>query len=220
MKLTVLSGGAHPYDESTPVLESFLRDAGHEVTVTEDPAVLLTEKFRASDALVFNTRRVDDLTLTEPERTAMTQFIGGGKGFVCLHISTEVPETWPEYHDITGGGWVRGHSNHPAYGQLTVSVKNPSHPGMEGIDDFVTTDENYCRIAFQPGNDVFMDAEVEGSDYTNDGSETATNPLGWTRTYGNGKVFVNLLGHDGLSFQTPEFQQITLNGVDWVTSEG
>ena len=31
----------------------------------------------------------------------------------------------------------------------------------------------------------------------------------------DGKVFVLLLGHDGQSFQTPEFQKIVLNGVDW-----
>ncbi len=45
-----------------------------------------------------------------------------------------------------------------------------------------------------------------------------TFPLGWTRQYGDGKVFVLLLGHDGQSFQTPEFQKIVLNGVDWATA--
>ena len=39
MKLLVLSGGRHPYQESTPVLDAFLRAGGHEVTVTEDAAV-------------------------------------------------------------------------------------------------------------------------------------------------------------------------------------
>ena len=45
-----------------------------------------------------------------------------------------------------------------------------------------------------------------------------TFPLGWTRTYGEGKVLTTLLGHNGLSFETPEFQRIVLNGVDWTTS--
>jgi hypothetical protein len=27
-----------------------------------------------------------------------------------------------------------------------------------------------------------------------------------------------LLGHDGRSFQTPEFQKIVLNGVEWATA--
>ena len=42
-------------------------------------------------------------------------------------------------------------------------------------------------------------------------------PLGWTRKYGEGRVFVTLLGHDGLSFLNPQFQKIILNGVKWVT---
>ena len=37
MKLLVISGGRHPYEESTPVLERFLKGAGHDITVTEDP---------------------------------------------------------------------------------------------------------------------------------------------------------------------------------------
>ena len=31
MKLLVISGGRHPYEESTPVLNDFLQAAGHEV---------------------------------------------------------------------------------------------------------------------------------------------------------------------------------------------
>ena len=44
-----------------------------------------------------------------------------------------------------------------------------------------------------------------------------TFPLGWTRRFGAGNVFTLLLGHDGKSFETPEFQKIVLNGVDWAT---
>ena len=40
MNLLVISGGRHPYEESTPVLNDFLKAAGHEVTVTEDASVL------------------------------------------------------------------------------------------------------------------------------------------------------------------------------------
>ena len=48
MKLLVISGGRHPYEESTPVLERFLEGAGHDVTVTEDPSVLANASDRQS----------------------------------------------------------------------------------------------------------------------------------------------------------------------------
>jgi uncharacterized protein len=230
MKLLVLSGGRHPYQESTPVLEAFLRAAGHEVTMTEDAAVLA----RAADmgrynALVFNTRRENlpdfgDLALSPAEQDGLQEFIRSGKGFVCLHISTCLPKTWPEYHAITGGGWITGTSFHPPYGEFTVNVSAPGHPGVRGVSDFTTTDELYMGLAFTAGNDVFITAEAAEGTYPW-GPERqpkhmpgGTFPLGWTRQYGAGNVFVLLLGHDARSFQTPGFQQLVLNGVDWATT--
>jgi hypothetical protein len=223
MKLFVLSGGSHPYAESTPVLSKFLREAGHQAHVTEDASELLSDDFKTYDALVFNTRREGDLTLSADERTALTQFVGGGKGFVCLHISTCRPPAWPEYHDVIGGGWVTGESYHPPYGQFAVNVKNSGHPCVAEIKDFVTNDELYMNINFEEsGNDVFLSGDSDEGTHVFAGRSvqmpSGTFPLAWTRKYGNGKVFVTLLGHNGLSFQTPEFQKLVLNGVEWATT--
>lgn len=230
MKLLVLSGGRHPYHESTPILGDFLRKAGHEVTITEDPAVLANAADMSGyDALVFNTRRENlpdfgDLALSTAEQDGLKKFISSGKGFICLHISTCLPKTWPEYHEITGGGWVTGTSFHPPYGDFTVNVSAPGHPGVRGVSDFKTTDELYMGLALKDGNEVFLTGDA--ADGTHPwGPERkpmhmpgGTFPLGWTRTYGAGKVFVLLLGHDGRSFQTPEFQRMVLNGLDWATA--
>jgi type 1 glutamine amidotransferase len=222
MELLVLSGGKHPYDESTPVLEKFLKAAGHAVEVTEDAGVLTSSRIGDVDCVVFNTRREDDLTLQESERTALTQLVGGGKAFVCIHISGCRPEAWPEYHDITGGGWVTGTSFHPSYGQVTVNVKNSGHPCAQDIEDFVTNDELYMGLALKPGNDVFLTADSEAGTYQWGGQPTpmpsGTFPLAWTRTYGSGRVFKTTLGHNGLSFETPQFQRLILNGVSWATA--
>ncbi|MGE3541277.1 MAG: ThuA domain-containing protein [Candidatus Tectimicrobiota bacterium] len=230
MKLLVLSGGRHPYHESTPILDTFLRGAGHEVTVTEDASVLArAADMRAYDALVFNTRRENlpdfgDWTLSSSELDGMKDFIRSGKGFVCLHIATCVPKSWPDYHDITGGGWITGSSFHPPYGAFTVNVSAPQHPGVRGVSDFTTNDELYMGLAVGEGNEVFLTASATSGTYPW-GPERkpkempgGTFPLGWTRQYGQGKVFVLLLGHDGRSFQTPEFQQMVLNGVEWATA--
>lgn len=223
MNLLVLSGGRHPYEESTPVLEAFLKEAGHDVTVTEDASVLNTEALNEYDALVFNTRREMETTLSEGEQVALTQFIGGGKGFVCLHISGCKPESWPQYHDVTGGGWVTGSSYHPPYGKVTVNVKNSNHPCAKGITDFVTDDELYMGLEYKDGNDVFLEATSEEGTHVFAGNtmhmEAGTFALAWTRSYGNGRVFKTTLGHNGLSFENPQYQKLVLNGVDWVTGK-
>ena len=155
----------------------------------------------------------------------MKDFISSGKGFVCIHISGCVPETWPEYHDITGGGWISGKSFHPPYGKFIVNVSDSKHAGVHGVADFTTNDELYTNLGFRDGNDVFITGTTEdwtrqmGPDREPMHVPGGTFPLGWTRKYGDGKVFVLLLGHDGQSFQTPEFQKIVLNGVDWATAK-
>ena len=210
MDLLVLSGGNHPYEETTPLLEEFLKAAGHSLQVTEDAAVLTSDGVEGMDALVFNTLRIDDLALARDEQAALKRLVGEGTGFVCLHISGCLPEGWPEYHDMTGGGWIMGTSTHPPYGQFEVNVKNEAHPCAEGIGEFVTNDELYTKIGWKPGNDVFLTADLEGETY----------PMAWTRSYGGGRVFNTVLGHNGLSFRTPEVQRLVLNGIQWAVSGG
>ncbi len=230
MKLLVISGGRHPYEESTPVLERFLKGAGHDITVTEDPSVLANASdLNSYDTLVFNTRRENipdfgEWALSSSEQNGMKDFISSGKGFVCLHISTCLPSGWPEYHDITGGGWISGTSFHPPYGRFTVNISNSGHPGVNGVAEFDTDDELYMGLAITEGNDVFLTGHTEngthpwGPDRAPKDMPGGTFPLGWTRRYGQGKVFTLLLGHDGKSFESPEFQQIVLNGVNWSTA--
>ncbi len=232
MNLLVISGGGHPYHESTPVLLDFLGKDGHEVQMSEDASILTTDAMKEFDALVFNTRREfdaasdTDMTLTENERIALSQYVGGGHGFVCIHISGCRPRDWREYHDITGGGWISGESYHPPYGQFTVNVSDSDHPCAEGIEDFVTNDELYMNIATKSGNDVFLTGSSEdgthawGPDRAPTFMPGGAYDLAWTRSYGNGKVFKTTLGHNGLSFQTPQFQRLVLNGVNWVTDKG
>ena len=98
MKLLVLSGVRHPYDESTPVLLSFLKEKGHEVTMTEDARELVSPDLSDYDAIVFNTRRADELTLARDEQHRLTLFVGKGGGLVVIHIASVRPEAWPQWH--------------------------------------------------------------------------------------------------------------------------
>ena len=85
MKLLVISGGRHPYEESTPVLEQFLTAAGHAATVTEDASVLADADAMAEyDALVFNTLREGELVLSNGEQ-GRPQGLRGRRQGVRVH---------------------------------------------------------------------------------------------------------------------------------------
>ncbi len=109
---------------------------------------------------------------------------------------------------MTGGGWVSGTSWHPPFGEMSVHIKNPDHPLAAGVSDFETTDECYCGLDIQPGIDVFMVGDVEDEE----------RPLGWSTTYGKGKVANIGLGHAGVSVEHPNFQRLILNSVEYVNA--
>ena len=222
MKLLVISGGNHPYEESTPVLEKLLSDSGHSVSIFYDAEILSdVTKMDQFDALIFNTMRSGETALSNEEIIGMKSFIRKGKGFICIHISGCIPDSWKEYSEITGGGWDLKESFHPPYGEVQVKISDPNHSCVIDVLDFITNDELYMGIKYKEGNDVFMFASSKDETHQWRNEEVfmpgADFPLGLTLNYGDGRVFVTLLGHDGLSFLNLEFQKIVLNGVKWVT---
>ena len=219
MNIFILSGGNHPYEESTPVLKEFLTNAGHSITTTEDASKIEQSTYMNQfDVLMFNTLRVEELTFTKNQQECLKNLISSGKGFICIHISGCIPDNWQEYRKITGGGWEMAKSFHPPFSKFNVET-NKNHPIVNNVPDFKTNDELYMNIEYEKDNEVFLTAHADEGTYEWRGNSVLMSggeyPLGWTRKYGNGKVMVTLLGHNGLSFKTEEFQKIILNGINW-----
>ena len=161
------------------------------------------------DALIFNTRRVEELTLSNEQQKALTNYVANGKGFVAIHVGAGLPESWPEYHDLTGGGWVYGGTSaaHPP-SKHTVTIADNSHPCAKGLKDFEIDDEIYMKVGWRPDNDIFLTTNCEGE----------IHPTAWSRKYKKGKVVTTNLGHYGPAFKSTEFQKMIINSIYWVTS--
>jgi type 1 glutamine amidotransferase len=209
MKLLLITGGKHPYEETTPVLTRFLEEAGHDVTVSES-ASELAGSLDGFDAIVLNTLRqpATENDLSGSQRDGLKSYVNNGGGLVSVHISAASCPDWADMKKLTGGGWVLGTSWHPPFGWFEVFIDNPNHPLAKGVSDFWTYDECYCGLDIQPGIDVFMHGVVEGEN----------KPLGWSFKVGKGKVANIALGHTGSSQLHPNFQRLILNSVDYVTT--
>ncbi len=206
-RLLLITGGNHPYDETTPVLTDFLIAAGHQVKVSES-AHELEQSPSEYDAIVLNTLRqpATDNDFTAQQRDELMGYVWTGGGLVSVHISAASAPDWPEMKKMTGGGWVLGESWHPPFGWFQVHISNQKHPVARNVAAFWTYDECYCGLDIQPGIDVFMHGMVEGE----------VMPLGWSHQYGEGKVANIALGHAGSSQLHPQFQQLILNSVEYV----
>lgn len=209
MNLLLITGGKHPYEESTPVMQAFLEEAGHSVTLSES-ADELTGDLSRFDAIVLNTLRQDATgnDLNDGQRSGFEAYVSGGGPLLAVHISAASCPDWSPMKKITGGGWVLGESWHPPFGWFQVYIDNPDHPIAAGVSNFWTYDECYCGLDIQPGIDVFMHGVVEGQD----------KPLGWSHQFGDGKVANIALGHAGSSQQHPQFQKLILNALDYLAS--
>lgn len=207
-KLLLITGGKHPYEETTPVLTEFLSDAGHDVDVSES-ATELTSDLSDYDAIVLNTLRQPDTDndLDANQRDGLMGYVWTGGGLVSVHISAASCPDWDHMKPMTGGGWILGESWHPPFGWFQVYVSNSDHPIAEDTSDFWTYDECYCGLDIQPDIDVFMHGIVEGENV----------PLGWSHNYGDGKVANIALGHAGSSQEHPQFQTLIRNSVRYVT---
>ncbi len=212
MDLLLITGGRHPYHETTPVLKEFLEKAGHAVTLSESAEELSAPGGLSSfKAIVLNTLRQapSGNELPDAKREGLRKYVSAGGGLVSVHISAASCPDWAEMKKMTGGGWVLGKSWHPPFGWFEVVIDKPRHPLAKGVTGFWTYDECYCGLDIQPGIDVFMHGVVEGEE----------RPLGWSHKYGKGKVANIALGHAGSSAQHPSFQRLILNSVDYVTAK-
>jgi len=208
MNLLLITGGSHPYDETTPVLKETMEAAGHSVNLSESSEELAGD-LSGFDAIVLNTwrRPESDNDLNDAERSGFERYVANGGALLSVHISAGSCPEWAPMKKITGGGWITGESFHPPFGWFQVHIDQPDHPIAAGVSDFWTYDECYCGLDIQPGIDVFMHGVVDGED----------RPLGWSHQFGEGKVANIALGHAGSSQQHPEFQKLILNALDYLS---
>ena len=62
MKILIISGGNHPYDETTPILENLLVENGHDAIISESANELNNNNFKF-DLIVMNTLRQNDTNI-------------------------------------------------------------------------------------------------------------------------------------------------------------
>ena len=209
MKVLILSGENHGFDQCTGMIRGFL-DAQSDLSVElSENMDLLARGMDRYDVCVFGTgftrtvRRKDGSIAREPDLTPAQEdglfgFVASGNGLVGIH----------------GTGWwiggraadlLGGHANwHPPGLTFTVNVEDQDHPVMEGIQDFEVDDEIYIS-AYEPQLRILASAQWLGGTF----------PIAWVKAYGSGRVFYTALGHGQGTFARPPVQAMLCQGVRW-----
>lgn len=234
----------HAWERTTPELQKILESSGRfTVDVLTSPAAGedlsgFRAPFSGYDVVLSNYN--GDLWPEEMQRD-FEEYVRSGGGFVVFHAADNAFPEWEAYNEMIGlGGWgdrdersgpyirvrdgqiVRDNTpgrggSHGARHAYVVDVFAPDHPIMQGIPPRWrhVEDELYDRLRGPAKN-----LEVLATAY----SDTATGgsgehePVLMTITYGEGRIFHTVLGHDVEQMQGVGFQTTLLRGTEWAAT--
>jgi hypothetical protein len=182
-----------------------------------------------------------------PEKTkeAFVSYVKGGGGVVVYHSSSIAFPSWTEYNEIIGlGAWgdrtetagpyvyykgkelitdtTAGPAGyHPARRDFEIRSRAPEHPVMKGLPVrwMHPDDEIYCQLRGPAKN---MQILATANSATPGYDKGRDEPMLFTISYGNGRVFHTTLGHAdslaGPAMHCSGFITTFQRGAEWAAS--
>lgn len=200
VKLLLLTGGEiHDHKAIGNVIQEYLvADGRYDVTrIENDLSALEAPRLAAFDVLVFYWTLGE---LSDSQRNGLFNWLREGHAFVTFHSGGDSFRNDPAYRDLVGGYFI----THPHYRTFQVSIKDREHPLTKGLDEFMITDEQYV-LSYDSRVHVLATGLHQGE----------LMPVMWVKSYGNGKVHYNALGHDEKAFRQPMMRELVLRGIAW-----
>ena len=237
----------HHRSETSPVLKAILEPHFEVSTTTVIDGQPFDPDFSDYDAVVstFNDMMRAGLAeggaWSEETQQAFAEYIRSGGGFVSIHAANNAFPEWPDYNRIIGlGGWrgrtekdgpylrfrdgriVRDTSpgrggSHGIRHEFLIVARQPRHPILEGLPGgwMHARDELYDRLR-GPAEQV----EVLATTYseTSTGGTGEHEPMLMTITFGEGRVFHTVLGHNRVAMSGIGFQITLARGTEWAAT--
>jgi uncharacterized protein len=138
--------------------------------------------------------------VTEAVEQAFLAYVGSGNGLLAIHSGTAGYSQLPVLRGLLGGVFL----SHPPQCLVTVAPHTP-HPLTTGSAAFALVDEHYHMAQDDAQADVFLTTT----------SEHGTQPAGWTRREGAGRVGVLTPGHNLDVWLHPDYQVLIGNALRW-----
>ncbi len=138
-----------------------------------------------------------------------------GHGVIGFHSATDTFKDYEPYRTMIGGAFA----GHPwgSRSTVTITVHEPNNPLVQPFgSEFVIQDEIYQYRDWHPENvRVLMSLNMEKCTP----SKPYHVPVAWVRSWGDGRVYYNNLGHNAETWTRPEFLDSVTAAVRWIRGE-
>ena len=242
--LIVTGQNGHKWAQTTPVLKKVLEDSGlFAVDVATSPPKGkdlsgFKPKFADYDVVVSNYQGAE---WPKETKDALVEYVKGGGGLVIYHFACAAFPKWKEYNEMTGlGGWGGRNEKHGPYvrwrdGKIVrdmtpgrggghgpmqpfqIVVRDANHPITKGLPEkfMHVPDELYGWLRGPAKNLTVLATAFAPKDK---GGSDEHEPVLFTVTYGEGRVFQNALGHTPTELGSVAFITTFRRGVEWATT--
>jgi sialate O-acetylesterase len=227
IKVLIITGdnvSAHDWKANSKILTEILEKEGRiKVDITATPSQDLTDENLAKyDVFLLNYKETPDgpanTRWSDSNKEAFLKAVRGGKGVVGYHYASSAfaKPNWEEFEKAVAGGWRTQGFHGPAHA-FTVKKAPIQHPISEGLPAQFehTIDELYQNSMLLPGCVVLATAYSDPQKPKGTGKDE---PVIWVSTYGNGRIYENVLGHDAKALADPNYQLWLRRGVIWAAN--
>ncbi len=138
--------------------------------------------------------------VTAENESVFLDYVQSGNGLLVIHSGLAQYRDLRLMRGLAGGAFA----SHPPQCPVTIEPRK-EHPVTAGIELFTVFDEHYMIDFDDQGADVFLTTT----------SEHSTQPGGWTRSEGKGRVCVLSPAHNLEAWLHPAFQRLINNALRW-----
>ena len=160
---------------------------------------------------------VREIELTAEQKKDLLSFVKeDGKGFVVAHSAATAFFSWPEFGEMLGGRF----DEHPwGITEATVVLDDPKFPAMQKFPARVKLTDEFYQIKDFSRDKLRVLAHLDTSTldmkkplvHRTDGDF----PAAWAKTYGKGRVFYSILGHEADSWDNPVIRDMYFGAMRW-----
>ncbi len=195
--------------------------------ISDDFNVFAADSLKDFDCVVMMSTTGDQFgapkELNETLHKSLLDFVSGGKGLVGIHAASDTGKSWPEYNEMLGG-LFREHPFHEIVAK-NEDPKNPVNSAFKGEafpfsdEIYIYQDEPYSRDKLHVLLSVDLEKSVKINPKDKDKRADHDYAVSWIKTYGQGRVFYTLYGHNRETYWNTQVLQHILDGVQFAIGD-